>query len=95
MKPALALILLAGLAACAQPEQVAHIYRYPAGAEPAVTNYAVGSRLTGPARIVDYHNHALEAPEEGFRWQLVSGAFLLTRADGLIRQVVPSSYRGG
>lgn len=94
MKPARALILLAGLVACAPTYEMSHIYRYPPGAEPAVVNYAVGMRLTGPAEVVDYHNHALDAPDEGFRWQLVPGAFLLTRADGVIQRVVPASYRG-
>ncbi|SMO93016.1 RcnB family protein [Paracoccus laeviglucosivorans] len=95
MKPALALILLSGLAACSGPEQpVEHVFRYPATAAVAATGYQPGIRYDGMAQIVDYRNHALNEPEEGQRWLLVSGAFLLTRADGTILQTVPATYRG-
>ncbi|WP_423209706.1 RcnB family protein [Paracoccus yeei] len=68
-----------------------HIYRYPPGTEPSAVEPATRS-VRGV--VVDYHNHALPKPNEGQRWELQPGAFLLVDVAGRVLSTVPARYAG-
>lgn len=93
MKPVAVLLALSALTACAPPQSLPRIYRFPEAATPA-PGFGIAMRFQGGATIVDHRNHDLPEPDRGQRWVLVPGAFLLTQADGTILSAVAAAYQG-